>query len=161
MFYHIPLTKTVALNSELKKDGIVIFQSSKLDLNPSPTGKKNPDITWLSLLNGGDSLLCITIRRAQNTIGFNSCLNKQWGTMETITLHGLFKNNDPTIMVYDHGNTFQILIDYHTVKYYTKRSPKTVTALGYSVYSEHVSAFSNPIAVNTYSSMAKLLATSD
>ncbi|PVF99324.1 galectin [Serendipita vermifera] len=161
MFYLIPLTKTVALNSELKKDGIVIFQSSKLDLNPSPTGKRNPDLTSLRLINENDILLAIGIRRAENTITFTSYLNNTWGNMETISLHSLFRTNNPTIMVYDHGDHFQILIDYHTVKYFTKRSPKVVTSLGYYINPEQISPFSNPIAANTYSSMAKLLATSD
>ncbi|PVF99325.1 hypothetical protein CPB86DRAFT_814094 [Serendipita vermifera] len=147
MFNLIPLTETVALKSELKKDGIVIFQSSKLDLNPSPTGKKKRRRHCLKL---------------DQWDGYTPLyLNKQWGKLETISLHGLFKNNNPTIMVYGHGNSFQILIDYHTVKYYTKRSPKTVTSLSYIINPEQVSPFSNPIAVNTYSSMAKLLATSD
>ncbi|PVF99326.1 galectin [Serendipita vermifera] len=161
MFYIIPLTKTVTLKSELKADGIVIFQSAKLDLHPSPTGTNTIDNTALNLINGNDILLTISIRRVENAVVFNSMLNNGWGNEERIPLQGAFKGNDTTVMVYDHGDRYQILFNYHTVKYYNKRSQKNATSLSYAINADQVSPFSDSIAANTYTSMAKLLPTDD
>lgn len=159
MFYLLPLSQTVNLKSEFIADGIIVFQSATLDLNPSKTGTNTIDNTAVNLLNSGDNLLHISIRRPENAIVFNTLpANGNWGTEERVTLQGKFVGPNTTITVYDHGDRYQILCDYHTVHYYTKRIKKNVTSVSYTINQGQTPPFSNPLAVTTYSSMDKLVA---
>jgi hypothetical protein len=161
MFDIIKLGTTIPLKKEFKADGIVVFQSAKLDLNPSASDHNAFDNTALNCFNGDEILLHMGFRRCQNAIVFNSFLNNAWGPEERIPLKDAFKGPDCTVMIYDHGDRFQILFNYHTVKYYNKRSAKNVTALRYDMQPNQISLFSDPVAVNTYSSMAKMVAVDD
>jgi hypothetical protein len=61
-------------------------------------------------------------------------------------------------MIYDHGDHYQILFDYHTVHYYKKRILKSATSISYGIADGQSLVFSNPLAVTTYSSMAQFVA---
>lgn len=163
MFYLLPLTKTVALKKEFTADGIIFFQSTTLDLNPSKTGTNTIDNTAFNLLSPEeDFLLHISFRRAENAIVFNSrTVNGDWGAEERVTLKGRFVGPDNTVTVYDHGDRFQILIDFHTAHYYTKRIKKNTTSVSYTINPNQTSPFSDPVAVQTYSSLAKMVARDD
>jgi Galactoside-binding lectin len=163
MFYLLPLTQSIKLKAEFKAEGIVVFQSASLDLSPSKTGTNSLDNTAINLMsNEGDYLLHISIRRPENAIVFNSMpANGNWGTEERVTLQGKFVGPNTTIMVYDHGDRYQILFDYHTVHYFVKRIKKNATNISYSINKDQTPPFSNPLAVSTYASMAKFVANDD
>lgn len=158
VFYLLPITQTVTLKSQFKAENIIVFQSAKLDLTPS-TGP-GIDNTAVNILDAaGDILLHVSIRRAENAIVFNSLpVNGAWGTEERVTLRGLFGNGlNTTITIYDHGDRFQILIDYKTVHYYAKRIQANGTAISYAINPGQISPFSNTLSVTTYDSFANII----
>ncbi|EDR12978.1 galectin [Laccaria bicolor S238N-H82] len=129
-----PSHQTVTLKTPFKAENIIVFQSAKLDLTPS-TGP-GIDNTAVNILDAaGDVLLHVSIRRAENAIVLNSRpANGARGTEERVPLKGLFVNApNTTITVYDHGDRFQILIDYKTVHYYAKRIQANGTAILYTI----------------------------
>jgi len=153
MFYLLSLTQTCELKDDFTADGIIVFQSDKLDLN-SPGN----DNTAISLLNSGDCLLVIAIRRYENAIVFNSkTAEGDWGPEERETLDDKFPGPNTTITVYDHGDRYQILFDYHTVHYYTKRITKNANSISYTVNPDQTPSFSDPLAVTTYTSMEQFV----
>jgi hypothetical protein len=127
MFYLLPIGEKVELKQEFKAENIIVFQSAKLDLTPSSgTGIDN---TYVNIISADNNILLhISIRRAQNAIVLNSrTADGPWGTEERVTLEGRFVNGlNTTITVYDHGDRFQVLIDYNTIHYYEKRIQRMV-----------------------------------
>ena len=158
VFYLLPITKTVTLKSEFKAEDIIVFQSAKLDLTPS-TGP-GIDNTAVNILDAaGDVLLHVSIRRKEDAIVLNSKpADGPWGTEERVPLKGLFGNvPNTTISVYDHGDRFQVLIDYKTIYYFVKRIQKNGTAVLYSINPDQISPFSDTLAVTTYDSFANII----
>ena len=83
---------------------------------------------------------------------------RPWGTEERVPLKGLFGNvPNTTISVYDHGDRFQVLIDYKTIYYFVKRIQKNGTAVLYSINPDQISPFSDTLAVTTYDSFANII----
>ncbi|KAA8893847.1 galectin [Sphaerosporella brunnea] len=162
MFYLLNLDQTVKLSQEFKPDGIIVFHSAILDLNPSKTGTSEIDNTAINLKHGNDILLHISIRRKENAVVFNSkTANGNWGAEERIVLKGAFSGPNTTITVYNHGDRFQILFDYHTVHYYNKRIQANADNVSYNRNPDQTPPFSNPLAFSTYSSLAKMVANDD
>lgn len=159
MFYLCSLDGKVQLNEPLKTDSLVVFQSASLDLKPSQTGNQI-DNSALNLLDQQNNvMLHISIRRTENAIVFNSREhNGNWGKEERVTLKDRFVGPNVTVTVYDHGDRYQILIDYRTVYYYNKRIRGDCTTCSYSMNQGQSPVFSNPIAVNTYKTMANMMA---
>jgi len=160
MLYLLPINGQVTLASDFQNEGIIIFQSAKLDLTATAAaGDPNLDNTSINLLNSaGDITLHIAFRSIQNVILFNSTIGGGYGAEETVPLAGAFVGPDHTVTVYDHGDRFQILIDYHTVKYYNKRSTTNATAVSYGTNVNQVaSPFSSTLTVETYSSFANIV----
>jgi len=156
MFYLLPLTQSVNLKRELNADGIVVFQSASLDLDPSKIN------TAVNLKNEGDILLHVSIRCGEKVIVFNSkTATGNWGPEERESLENRFVGPDTTITVYDHGDRYQILFDYHTVHYYLKRIHKNATSVSYTVNQDKTSPFSDPLGVFAYASMKELVAGTD
>ena len=157
MSYLLPVHQTVALKKEFRAGNIMVFRSAKLDLTPSTRWDlDNTSVNIMSASN--DYLLHISIRRAHNSIVFNSKrANGSWDRDERITLEGLFVNGlHTTITVYDHGDRFQVLIDYNTVHYYVKRFQGNGTDVLYECDID-VSVFSDTLAVTTYDSFANII----
>ncbi|KAF8251999.1 galectin [Wilcoxina mikolae CBS 423.85] len=158
MFYLLSVSQTIHLKNELKGDGIIVFQSAELDLTPSTTGTNVLDSMSVNLKNGGDYLLHLCICRAENAIVLNSrTATGNWGSEERETLGGKFVGLNTTITIYDHGDRYQILFNYHTVHYYTKRILKSKTRISYYINEGQSLTLSNPLAVTTYSSLEKLV----
>ena len=157
-FYLLPITQRVTLNSEFKAENIIVFQSAKLDLSPS-TGT-GLDSTYTQIIStDGDVLLSVGIRRAENAIVLNSKpADGSWDTEERVTLEGRFVNGlNTSITVYDHGDRFQVLIDYNTIHYFVKRIEKNGTAVTYGIHPNSSSVFSDTLAVTTYDSFASII----
>ena len=158
VFYLLPITESVTLKSEFKAENIIVFQSAKLDLTPS-TGS-GLDNTAVNILDAaGDYLLHISIRRKENAIVLNSkTAGGAWGKEERVTLEGRFVNGlNTTIAVYDHGDRFQVLIDYNTIHYYDKRILENGAAVSYTINADQVSPFSDTLAVTTYEAFANIV----
>jgi len=157
MFYLLSISQTIKLKNELGADGIIVFQSASLDLEQSTASVF--DSSTINLLNAGDHLLHLCIRRRDNAIVVNSLTaGGDWGPEETKPHQGKFIGPNTTIMIYDHGDHYQILFDYHTVHYYKKRILKSATSISYGIADGQSLVFSNPLAVTTYSSMAQFVA---
>ncbi|EDR05834.1 galectin [Laccaria bicolor S238N-H82] len=158
MSYHLPVHQTVALKKEFKVENIIVFRSTKLDLTPS--FGPGIDNTSVNIMSAADDYLLhinISFRRAQKAIVFNSKrANRSWGPEERVTLEGLFLNGlHTTITVYDHGDRFQVLIDYKTIHYYVKRFHKNGAAVLYK-YNTNFSVFSETLDVTMYDSFANI-----
>ncbi|KAF9236897.1 hypothetical protein BU15DRAFT_49453 [Melanogaster broomeanus] len=111
--YTLKIGGTVGLNADLTTDGIIIFRSASLDL--TPVNNAGIDNASINLNDGnGNRLLHVSFRRAENAIVFNTSTNEGWGPEERVALGGKFFKPDITLMVYDHGDRFQILIDYRS-----------------------------------------------
>ncbi|KAH7931246.1 hypothetical protein BV22DRAFT_7019 [Leucogyrophana mollusca] len=158
MLYLLPITTAVTLKNEFKAEGIVDFQSSKLDLNPSSAGTNQIDNTSVNLLSAkNDCLLHVSIRRAENAIVFNAHeADKDWGKEERVELKGAFVGPDTVITICDHGDRYQILTDYHTVHYFNKRISGNANQLSYMINKNQVSPFSDTLACQVYGSFADI-----
>ncbi|KAI9740318.1 MAG: hypothetical protein M1834_004897 [Cirrosporium novae-zelandiae] len=156
MSYFLPIGETVALQKSVEPGGIIIFQSGIWDAD-LPRKKDN---TRLNLFNGDDCLLCISIRRKENAIIFNSHVaNGTWGCEERVPLQGAFVTPNINIMVYDHGDRYQILVSYQTVHYYLKRINVNTTNVSYAANPNKLSPLSDMLVVSTYDSMEEMVTT--
>jgi len=82
MFYLLSVSQTIKLKNELGADGIIVFQSASLDLEQSTASVF--DSSTIDLLNAGDRLLHLCIRRRDNAIAVNSLTaGGDWGPEET------------------------------------------------------------------------------
>ena len=148
VFYLLELGKTVHLEEDLTAGEIAIFQSSTLDLTPPKGGPPNEG-TVIDFVRDGDILLHISIRRKEGVIVFNSKpAGADWEKEERIPLAGALHAPHTTIMVYDHGDRFHILTDYHTLHVFHKRIYKN--AKGFHYRSDTTPpALSHQLAVTT------------
>ncbi|KAH6891848.1 galectin-2 [Coprinopsis sp. MPI-PUGE-AT-0042] len=132
MLYHLSPNTKVQLQSAFKAESIAIIRSSKLAFDAS---------------QDGDTALHISIRPKEQVVVFNTRVKDgAFGPEERISFNDRFKNPNPTITVYDHGDRFQVLFDYATVKYFNKRSEKDVAAILYAAYQR---IFRKPICLQT------------
>ena len=83
--------------------------------------------------------------------------NGTWGKEERVPLKGLFVGLNTTITVYDHGDRYQVLIDYKTIHYFVKRIKENGNAVLYSINPDQISPFSDTLAVTTYDSFANII----
>ncbi|THH21529.1 hypothetical protein EW146_g6 [Bondarzewia mesenterica] len=148
MLYLLPLSQTVELQSALNLDEIVVFQSTLLNTS------SDVSYTALNLLNAaGDYLLHISVRPSENVIVFNSrTASGGWGPEERVSFTDAFPDGvkEPTIVVYDRGDSYRIRLGPGGITVnYAKRLSGDIAKLSYTV-SGDISAFSNPVVVNTY-----------
>ena len=154
----LPIAQAVPLKEEFKAENIIVFQSAKLDLTSNPA----PDIdnTAVNIVGTADDvLLQVSIRRKENAIVLNSRpANGPWGKEERVPLKGLFVGLNTTITVYDHGDRYQVLIDYKTIHYFVKRFDKeNGAAVLYSINPDQSTVFSGTLAATTYDSFANII----
>ena len=130
---YISLNSRTHLSLPLTKDSLVILHSQELNLRPEHQVRL--DNTSINFYNEeGDNLLHISFRRVRNQIVFNSRLvSSDWGQEEKVALSGIFLRDDTYIVVYDHGDRYQILIDGRTVHYFTKRKRGDGIEVGYLI----------------------------
>jgi Galactoside-binding lectin len=153
MLYHAAVNTPVQLASPFVPESIAIIRSTSL---AAINGSQNAAFNLLS--DAGDILLHITIRATEQVIVLNSQVkNGEWGAEERISLADRFKGPNPTITIYNHGDRFQILFDYVTVKYFTKRIDKTATSIAYNADEAKGLLFSNVVTVDVLASFAELI----
>ena len=149
----LPLGQTVALPKASKTGGIIIFKSSSW--NAWPPGADN---TALNILNDqGDYLLHISLRPRSNTLVLNSrSASGGWGSEERESLRDFFKAPTFEIMVYDHGDRYQLLFSNETVHYYKKRLGGTNSKIAYGTNND-TSPLSQTLNVSTYDTFAEFV----
>ena len=153
-FYLLGLNKTIPLKDELKDDGIVVFQSTTLDLKATSVS----DNTALNLIDSaGNIILHISIRRQAGTIVFNTKpANGGWANEDVIQLQNRFVGPSITVAVISHPDRFQVLFDYHTVHYFIKRSKANAKSVAYGINAGQTNLLSETLGVTTYSSLAQV-----
>ncbi|PFH45856.1 hypothetical protein AMATHDRAFT_8572 [Amanita thiersii Skay4041] len=152
MFSIVPLGSQVDLHHPLKAEGIVVLQSTKNNISTT-----TETIRMLLLSSQDDQILHVSVRPSQNVIVFNSRThNGNFGPEERVTIDHKIKSNSPTFTFYDHGDRFQVMIDYKTVIYYKKREGLTgpVTKIGYNA--DGTSFLSDALGVTQYESFASV-----
>lgn len=68
-----------------------------------------------------------------------------------------FKEPNPTIVIYDNGDRYQVMVDYVTVAYFEKRIKEAGVAVSYDMDIDQVSPFSNTLAMTAYTSFADVI----
>ena len=153
-FDFLSIGKTIKPKKEFKVGGIVVFRSTTLDLRPPTSGNDN---TSINVVRGDNILLHISIRRKENAFVFNSKpAGGNWGPEERKPLKGAFNYDQTSITVYDHGDFFQVLVDYETIIYYKKRIAGNADGFSYNVDATP-SPFSNPLVVSIFPSFAGIV----
>ncbi|THH10822.1 hypothetical protein EW146_g8254 [Bondarzewia mesenterica] len=149
MLYLLSVSKTIDLKPELKADDIVVFKSTERNTS---CGLAN---TSINLHNAsGDFLLHISVRPPSNAIVLNSrTVDGGWGDGQRITFKDAFPDGvtEPSIAVYDRGDSFRLRIGDTTVTY-KKDLTGNIAKISYVINTgQSGSAFSSPITVNTLS----------
>jgi len=157
-FYLLPIHGTIRLESQFKANGVLVFQSVGLNMD-SCISRHNEGV-WINILSASNNvILHMSVRRAQGSIAFNDNIarNNQWGSEQRVLLKGLFKEPNPTIVIYDHGDRYQVMVDYVTVAYFEKRIKEDGVAVVYNKDRDQVSPFSNTLAVTAYTSFSDVI----
>ncbi|KAF8465081.1 concanavalin A-like lectin/glucanase domain-containing protein [Kalaharituber pfeilii] len=151
--YILSLDKIITLRRAVQPDGIIIFQSPSVDFRTTNAGTAGTmDCSNLNLLNHSDDIILhMSFSRQENTIVFNTRRNGKWESEEREVLTGVASGGVTNVMVYDHGDRFQILIDGRTVHYFTKRY------LRYWKNSQGL-LLSDPIVVKQFQNLGQLFA---
>ncbi|KAJ6103635.1 Concanavalin A-like lectin/glucanases superfamily [Penicillium sp. IBT 16267x] len=140
----------------LKADGVVIIDSSSLNLTPAKTsGIDNTQIFLNEGKNGdGDILFLLSIRRAEDAIVFNSKINNAFGKEERISLKKRFRGTTPSIFIHDQGDGYEVFIDWKHAWYFEKRAEgKIAQSVSYSVNDGQTPVWSSNLKVKVYPSM--------
>lgn len=138
-------------------DGVVIIRSSKLDLQKATLKEKEIDNTQITLRDKDDNIVfLISIRRAEGTIHFNTLINNSWGKAERVSLDNRFKTNNPTILLHDQGDGYEIFIDWVHVFWFEKQSKAPAESITYGVNKGQNPVWGNELDVQVYSSFKEL-----
>jgi hypothetical protein len=157
-FYLLPIHETIRLEAQFKAGGVLIFQSAGFHMDSCVS--RNAEGVWINILDSSNnSILHMSIRRGEGTIAFNHLLasNNQWGGEERVPLEGLFKEPNPTIVICDNGDRYQVMVDYVFVAYFEKRIWEDGIAVVYDKDPDQVSPLSNTLAMTAYTSFADVI----
>ncbi|EEH20603.2 hypothetical protein PABG_02834 [Paracoccidioides brasiliensis Pb03] len=149
------LGTSVDLKEDFTADSVLIFDSSKVDLNPIVTD--TIDNTQLTFTNGSDTLFLISFRRAEGQIVFNTNLKGKWGAEQRIDLAGRLTNTALSIMVNDQGEGFEVSLDFVHAAWFPKRDPRPIKTVHYGVNKNQNPVLSDVLKVSVYPSLKKIL----
>ncbi|TFK23495.1 fungal lectin Cgl3 in complex with Chitotriose [Coprinopsis marcescibilis] len=149
MFYIVKANETILFDKEFKAEGIMMLQSARLDTSSS-TGSAAIELVSAP----GNTLLQIAFRPYENIITFNHRpLGGMWGPELAIPFQGQFQDIlEPSVTIYDHGDRYQILVDYKTVFYFYKRLRENATAVRFIRENSRHPLFAEALGVNVYPS---------
>ncbi|PGH30982.1 hypothetical protein GX50_06255 [[Emmonsia] crescens] len=142
------------LKQDFTTDGVIILDSTTVDLNPIQTD--TIDNTQVYFKNGNDTLFLISFRRAESQIVFNSHLGGKWGAEQRVDLAGKLKNPYAAIMVHDQGEGFEVSIDFVHAAWYHKRDARPVKRLQYMANKNQKPVLADVLKVSVYPSMQKV-----
>jgi hypothetical protein len=156
-FYLLPIHETIRLEAQFKAGGVLIFQSAGLHMD-SCLSRKGGVRVWINILDASNNyLLHFSIRPSEDSILFNHFIaNNHWGREQRVSMKGLFKEPNPTIVIYDSGDRYQLMVDYITFAYFEKRIKEDGVAVAYGKDMDQF-LFSNTLAMTAYTSFADVV----
>jgi hypothetical protein len=143
----------------LKADGVVILDSTSLNLTPAKTtGIDNTQVYLNEGKNGdGDILFLLSVRRAEDQIVFNSKINGSFGEEIRIPLKNRFKGETASILIHDQDDGYEVFIDWKHALFFPKRAPgKVAQSVSYTVNSGQTPVWSSSMKVKVYASMREV-----
>jgi Galactoside-binding lectin len=153
MLYHLTPGAPSKLATPFAPESIAILRSAKLGF----AATQNATVVNVET-DAGDILLHISLRPKENVVVFNTRVaGGNWAAEERIPLADRFKNANPSITIYNHGDRFQVLFDYVTVKYFNKRIDKVGTVIAYNADEASGLAFSKVVTLDVHASFAELV----
>ena len=110
---------------------------------------------WINILDASNNYVQFSIRPSEDSILFNHFIasKNQWGREERVPMKGIFKEPNPTIVIYDNGDRYQVMIDYITFAYFEKRIKEDGVAVAYGKDMEQF-LFSKTLVMIAYTSYA-------
>lgn len=145
-----------AFKETLAADAVVLIDSTSLNLTPAKTkGIDNTQFYFTDGKNGsGNVLFLLSIRRSENAIVFNTKIDNNWGKEARVSLEGRFRAKEPSILVHDQGDGYEVFIDWKHVIYFEKRAKdKVAVSISYTVNDGQKSVWSAGLNVKVYPSM--------
>ena len=155
----LKVNSSLPFKKALKADGVVIIDSTSLNLTPAKTsGIDNTQIyLWEGKNGDGDVLFLLSIRRAENQIVFNTMIDKSFGKEIRISLEKRFKGTTASILIHDQDDGYEVFIDWKHALYFPKRAPgKVAQSVGYAVNSGQTPVLSSSLKVKVYDSMKEV-----
>ncbi|KAK4862915.1 hypothetical protein LT330_010745 [Penicillium expansum] len=152
----LKVNSSLPFKQALKPDGVVIIDSTSLNLTPAKTsGIDNTQIYLNEGKNGdGDILFLLSIRRSENQIVFNTKINNSFGKEVRIPLEKRFKGTTPSILIHDQDDGYEVFIDWKHALYFPKRAVgKVAQSVSYSVNAGQTPVWSSNLKVKVYDSM--------
>ena len=136
MSAYVSLNERTRLGLPLTKGSLVVLHSHQLNTTPEP--QAYIDNTNLNFYNeAGNNILHISFRRVEEEIVFNTAPDGvSWEQEERVPLPGKLRRNDTYVIVWDQGDSYQVLIDGFNVKHFNKRYGGNGVAVSYEV-NEH------------------------
>lgn len=153
------INSSLPFKETLKADGVVIIESSSLNLTPAKTtGIDNTQVYLNEGKNGdGDILFLLSIRRAEKQIVFNTKISNSWGKEVRVPLDNRFKGKNPSILIHDQGDGYEVFIDWRHVVFFEKRvEGKIAQSVSYTVNEGQASVWSSDLKVKVYGSMKEV-----
>lgn len=155
----LKVNSSLPFKETLKADGVVIIDSTSLNLTPAKTtGIDNTQVFFNEGKNGdGDILFLLSIRRAEKQIVFNTKINNAWGKEVRVPLENRFKGKNPSILVHDQGDGYEVFIDWRHVAFFEKRAEgKVAQSVSYTVNEGQSPVWSSDLKVKVYGSMKEV-----
>ncbi|CAG8909691.1 unnamed protein product [Penicillium egyptiacum] len=155
----LKVNSSLPFKKVLKPDGVVIIDSTSLNLTPAKTsGIDNTQINLNEGKNGdGDILFLLSVRRSENQIVFNTKINNSFGKEVRIPLEKRFKGTTPSILIHDQDDGYEVFIDWKHALYFPKRAAgKVAQSVSYTVNSGQTPVWSSNLKVKVYDSMKEV-----
>ena len=115
------------------------------------------DNTQLTLRDKNNNIVfLISIRRAEGTIHFNTLINNSWGKGEIVSLENRFKTNNPTILVHDQGEGYEVFVDWVHVLWFKKNLNAPAESISYGVNKGQNPVWGKEVEVHVYSSFKEM-----
>ncbi|KAJ5925145.1 hypothetical protein N7454_007784 [Penicillium verhagenii] len=140
-------------------DGVVIIESTSLDLTPVKTSTiDNTQVVFTDSKDGsGNILFLLSFRRAEKDIVLNTRLNNAWGKEVRVSLENRFKGTTPSILIHDQGDGYEVFIDWRHLTWFEKRAKdKVATSVSYTVNDTQTPVLSSNLKVRVYKSMKEV-----
>lgn len=155
---NLNVNKVLQFKKSLTPDSVVIIDSSSLNLRPAKgDGIDNTQFYFTSGADGkGDIVFLLSIRRAEKAIVFNTLIDGSWGKEERVTLDNRFRTEQPSVLVHDQGDGYEVFIDYRHVYWFQKRGDKPAKAISYTVNKSQSPVWSTGLNVKVFGSMKQV-----
>ncbi|KAL3477040.1 hypothetical protein BJX99DRAFT_270192 [Aspergillus californicus] len=157
----LPINSFLSFKEDLSDDSVVIIDSVSLNLSPGESTAGGIDNTqfWFSDSETGDGniLFLLSIRRAEHQIVFNTCFNNTWGTEVRVPLDERFRDTQPSILIHDQGDGYEVFIDWRHLAWLKKKDrSKVARSISYTVNDGFSSVWASELKVKVFASMKEV-----